>query len=236
MSSQANKVVSNKVLSNKAQATESNIDNLLVQMGLKVDDAVSQAITALLRSNSHIVAGVMENAVAVQELELTIDQAVLSALEQGELQPSEAQRITDVGKDLARLGKLAANLGRKVTEVGKHRENEDFSRLQPLAIAVSHLCRQTLRALTRLDPVLARNAAAGGASVDAYRDYVLRGISSQAGRHDSLLTDEQDLHLVFASRCLEQIADHAAHLAESLVAFLAVTATAAPEKAHTVAC
>lgn len=230
-----------------SHATKSSINNLLVIMGLRVDEAVNHAITALLHSNSHIVAGVMESAVAVQELERTIDQAVLSALEQGELRPSDAQRITDVGKDLARLGKLAANLGRKVTEVGKHRENEDFSRLQPLAIAVSHLCRQTLRALTRLDPVLARNAAAGGASVDAYRDYVLRGISSQTGRHDSLIhdslihdpliTDEQDLHLVFASRCLEQIADHAAHLAESLVAFLAsAAATAAPEKAHTVAC
>ena len=79
---------------------------------------------------------------------------------------------------------------------------------------------------------------ANSASVDAYRDYVLRGLSSQAGRHEPLITDEQDLHLVFASRCLEQIADHAAHLAESLVAFLAgaVAATAAPEKAHTVAC
>jgi phosphate transport system protein len=220
-----------------SHATKSSINNLLVTMGLRVDEAVNHAITALLHADSHIVAGVMESAVAVQELELTIDRAVFSALEQSELLPAEAQRITDVGKDLARLGKLAANLGRKVTEVGKHRENEDFSRLQPLAIAVSHLCRQTLRALTRLDPVLARNAAAGGASVDAYRDYVLRGISSQAGRHNPLITDEQDLHLVFASRCLEQIADHAAHLAENLVAFLAVAkATAAPEKAHTVAC
>jgi phosphate uptake regulator len=220
-----------------SHATKSGINNLLVTMGLRVDEAVNHAITALLHSDSHIVAGVMESAVAVQELELTIDKAVFSALEQNELLPAEAQRITDVGKDLARLGKLAANLGRKVTEVGKHRENEDFSRLQPLAIAVSHLCRQTLRALTRLDPVLARNAAAGGASVDAYRDYVLRGISSQAGRHEPLIANEQDLHLVFASRCLEQIADHAAHLAENLVAFLAVaTATTAPEKAHTVAC
>ena len=53
----------------QAQSTENNINSLLVTMGLKVDEAVSQAITALLRSNSHIVAGVMENAVAVQELE-----------------------------------------------------------------------------------------------------------------------------------------------------------------------
>jgi len=217
-----------------SQATENKISNLLMTMGLKVDEAVSQAITALLRSNSHVVAGVMENAVAVQELELAIDQVIFTALEQGDILSSKAQQLTSVSKDLARLGKLAANLGRKVTEVGKHHENEDFSRLQPLAIAVSHLCRQTLRSLTRRDPVLARNAAAGGASVDAYRDYVLRGLSLQAGRQEPVVTDEHDLHIVFASRCLEQIADHATHLAENLVVF--IEGTAESEKSRTVAC
>src|ERR1700733_9066428 len=207
-----------------SQTTENKINSLLVAMGLKVDEAVSQAIVALLRSNSHIVAGVMENAVAVQDLEFAIDKAVFTALEQGELLSAKAQQLTSVSKDLACLGKLAANLGRKVTEVGKHHENEDFSKLQPLAIAVSHLCRQTLRSVTRLDPVLARNAAAGGASVDAYRDYVLRGLSLQTGRTQPEVTDEHDLHIVFASRCLEQIADHAIHLAENLVVFLEPTA------------
>ena len=217
----------------KAQTTENRFNNLLVTMGLTVDEAVDKAIAALLHSNSHIVAGVMESAVAIQELELALDHAVFSALERGDLPRSEVRRMTsivNISKDLARLGKLASNLGRKVTEVGKHNEHEDFSRLQPLAIAVSHLCRQTLRSLTRLDLVLARSAAAGGASVDAYRDYVLRNLNGQPQR----ATDEQDdLHLIFASRCLEQIADHAIHLAESLVEFL--SGEHEPEHCHTMA-
>jgi len=203
----------------KAQTTESNINNLLVTMGVKVDEAVGRAIAALLHTDSHVVADALESAVAVQELELTLDKAVFSALENGVVGAAEIKRVTsalNISKDLSRLGKLAANLGRKVTEVGRHHEHEDFSRLQPLAIAVSHLCRQTLRSLARLDPVLARNAAEGGASVDAYRDYVLRGLSGQQARAH----DEQDLHLIFASRCLEQIADNAIHLAENLVIFL----------------
>ncbi len=217
----------------KAQATENQFNHLLVTMGLNVDEAVSKAIAALLHSNSHIVDGVMESAVAIQELKLKLDQAVFSELERCDLRRSEVRRLTsivNISKDLERLGKLAANLGRKVTEVGKHNEHEDFSRLQPLAIAVSHLCRQTLRSLTRLDLVLARSAAAGGASVDAYRDYVLRKL----GGHQQRTSDEQDeLHLIFASRCLEQIADHAIHLAESLVEFL--SADHEPEKCHSMA-
>jgi phosphate transport system protein len=211
----------------KAQTTENQFNNLLVTMGLNVDEAVGKAIAALLHSNSHIVTGVMESAVAVQELERKLDQAVFSALERGALPRSEVRRMTailNISKDLARLGKLAANLGRKVTEVGKHNEHEDFSRLQPLAIAVSHLCRQTLRSLTRLDLVLAHSAASGGASVDAYRDYVLRNLNGQ----QRAANEQDELHLIFASRCLEQIADHATHLAESLVDFLA----GEPEQEH----
>jgi phosphate transport system protein len=216
----------------QAQTTENKINKLLVTMGLKVDDAVSQAIMALLHSNSHIVSGVMENTVAAQELELTIDQAAFYSLEQGNLQPAEVRRVTsivNISKDLARLGKLAANLGRKVTEVGKHQEHEDFSRLQPLAIAVSHQCRQTLRSLTRLDPVLARNAVAGGASVDAYRDYVLRGLGGQGAG----ATEEQNLHLIFASRCLEQLADDAGRLAKNLLVFL--EGALEPDTRHSIA-
>lgn len=203
----------------RAQTAENNINHLLATMGVKTDEAVGRAIAALLHTNSHLVGGVLETSVAIQELELTLHQAVFSALESGRLEASEIKRITsaaNISKDLSRLGKLAASLGQRVTEVGKHHDHEDFSRLQPLAIAVSHLCRQTLRSLAHLDPVLARNAAAGGASVDAYRDYVLRGLSGQ----QLLTSDEQHLHLVFASRCLEQIADNTIHLAENLVVFL----------------
>lgn len=203
----------------RAHTAESNVNNLLVTMGARVDEAVGRAIAALLHADSHVAAGAFESSVAIQELERTLDQTVFSALEGGFFEAAEIKRLTSavaIGKDLSRLGKLAANLGRKVSEVGRHHEHEDFSGLQPLAIAVSHLCRQTLRSLERLDPVLARNATASGASVDAYRDYVLRGLSGQPAHAN----DEQDLHLIFASRCLEQIADNAIHLAESLVPFL----------------
>jgi phosphate uptake regulator len=203
----------------RAQTAESNINHLLVTMGGKVDESVSRAIAGLLHTHSHLIAGMAESSVTIQELEHTLDQAACSALETGTLGAAEIKHITsavNLGKNLSGLGKLASDLGRKVTEVGKHNEHENFSRLQPLAIAVSHLCRQTLRSLARLDPVLARNAAQGGASVNAYRDYVLRGLS-QPEHH---VADEQDLHLIFASRCLEQIADNTIHLAENLVIFL----------------
>ncbi|HET9365307.1 MAG TPA: phosphate uptake regulator PhoU [Candidatus Angelobacter sp.] len=216
----------------QTQSPRRKITSLLLAMGIRVDKAVDQAITGLLHSHTHAVAGLMENAVAVQELESSIDQAVFSALESGDMLPSEirlATSVINISKDLARLSKLAANLGRRVGQVGEHCDHEDFSRLQPMAIAVSHLCRQTLRSLIHLDPVLARSAATGGSSVDAYRAYVLRNLGSNTQPADN----EQNIHLIFASRCLEQIADHAVDLAENLVAFL--DCTPAPQSSGSMA-
>jgi phosphate transport system protein len=202
----------------QAQSPRNKIIAILVAMGLNVDQAVSQAIAALVSSSTHQPARLMENTVAIQELQLELDRAMLAALESGKLAAPEirqASTIINISKDLGRLGKLAANLGRKVSQVGKHSEHEDFSRLQPLAIAVSHLCRQTLQSLTRMDMVLARTAAAAGPSVDAYRNYVLRGPSDP----EVPAYDEQSVHLIFASRCLEQIADYTIDLAENLLLF-----------------
>jgi phosphate uptake regulator len=201
----------------QAQTSKQKITSLLVNMGLKVEKALDQAIASLL-SRTHVAPGLLESELAVQEMGAEVDQAVFAALQNGDLLSSDVRHATavvNISKELARLARLAANLGRRVTEVGEHCDEEDFSRLQPLAIAVSHLCRQTLRALTHTDVLLARNAAGGTATVDAYRDYVYRGLHGVAS-----LSSEEHMHLLFASRCLEQIADHASELAENLVVFL----------------
>jgi len=110
----------------KAQTAENKVNNLLVSMGIKVDEAVNRAIAGLLHTDSHLVAGVLESSIAIQELEFAFDQAVFSALECGSLAASEAGHLTsavNISKDLAQLGVLAANLGRKVSEVGTHHQH-----------------------------------------------------------------------------------------------------------------
>jgi len=78
----------------KAQTAEANVNNLLMTMGAKVDEAVNSSIAALLHTDSHVVAGVLETSMAIQELEFAFDQAVFSALERGSLAETEAMRLT----------------------------------------------------------------------------------------------------------------------------------------------
>jgi phosphate transport system protein len=202
------------------QTAEKRITNLLVAMALQVEEAVDQALGALLNSNTQNLAGVLQREAAINEMEVAIDRAIFVALEQGELSPEEIRPVAaalKINKDLERLGDLAASIGRKVGHARERREPQDYSELQPLAIAVSHVCRQTLRALMRQDLVLAKNVLHSGATVDNYRNYVFRRLRERA---DIPGKRESDIHLMFASRYLEQIADHALNLAKKLVLFL----------------
>jgi len=204
----------------EAQTAERRITNLLVAMGLKVEEAVDQAIGSLLNSNAQNVSGISQREAAINEMEIAIDRAILAALEQGELSPDEVRPMASalkINKDLERLGDLAASIGHKAGQTGEHRQPRNYSELQPLAIAVSHVCRQTLRALIRQDLLLANNVLRSGATVDQYRNYVFGKLRERA---DTPGQCEGDVHLMFASRSLEQIADHAVNLAEKLVMFL----------------
>jgi len=204
----------------EAQTAEKRITNLLITMALKVEEAVDQAIGALLNSSKQTMPGILQREAAINEMEIAVDRAIFAALEQGELAAEEIRPIASalkINKDLERLGDLAACIGRKVNQAGEHRHPQDYSELQPLAIAVSHVCRQTMRALTLQDLVLANNVLRSRVTVDDYRNYVFGRLRERAATSGQR---EGDAHLMFASRYLEQIADHAVNLAEKLVMFL----------------
>ena len=197
------------------------IVSLLAGMGREVEIAVDQAIESLLESDEELVAGILRREAIINEMEMNIDQAVLTALEDGSLSETEIRSVAfilKINKDLERLGDLATNIARSVGRLAAQHRSLDSasSELQPLAIAVHHLCRQTLRALTRQDLTLASNVAVAGASVDAYRNYVFHRLCEQK---DSPAPSDA-VTLLLASRYLEQIAAHATDLAENLVRFL----------------
>lgn len=200
---------------------KTEIISLLVGMGHEVEIAVDDAIQALLNSDEQLVAGILRREMVINEMEMSLDRAIFAALEDGNLSEAEIRCVAFIlkmNKDLERLGDLATNIARSVSRLAVQRRTLDSasSELQPLAIAVHHLCRQTLRALARQDLTLASNIPVSDASVDAYRNYVYLRLCE---RKDSK-TASDAVTLLLASRYLEQIAGHATDLAENLVRFL----------------
>jgi phosphate transport system protein len=192
---------------------------LLASMARETEIAVDCAIDSLLTFSERSAGRVLEKEQFINETEMAIDQKVFAELQAGHLTGLEVRSLVLVlkmNKDLERVGDLATSIARRVMSITAKHGKQDWSELQPMAIAVSHVCRQTLRALGRRDLVLAKNAVSAGQSVAVYRDYVLNRLCSQTERP----AQKEAVNLMLASRSLEQIADHAGSVAENLIHFL----------------
>jgi phosphate transport system protein len=189
-------------------------------MAREVENMIDLAIEALLNFDAKLAGRILEKEPSVNAAEMRIDAAILAVLEGGNLSSYEirqAASMLKINKDLERMADLATNIGRKVSDVARRGQEQDYSELQPMAIAVSHVSRKTLRALIHSDLVLATNVLGTGAMVDFYRDYVFRKLQE---RVKQACQKREDVDLMLASRYLEQIADHSANVAESLIFWL----------------
>jgi Na+/phosphate symporter len=185
-----------------------------------VEDMVDSAIDALLTRDPKVVTAVLDQQAAANAMETRIDQAIHVETAEGTVEPRQAIAMLQVNRELARMRDMTVELGHKLREqpARESAESGDDSELQPLAIAVSHLAKKTLRALARRDLLLAANARSEKLRVDAYSGYV----ASRAGRPGRASGAVEENGLLFAVRYLEQIADQSVIIARSLISWLSI--------------
>lgn len=193
---------------------------LAIAMAGMVEAAVDKAIEALLTGDGQLARAILEKEPLINQIEVQLDHAVLAHLGGGRpLPPDDVRFMTSmlkINKDLERMGDMAAKIGRNQLDASQ--ANHSRSELQPLAIAVSHLCRKALRGLVHQDNVLTISALESAVAVQQYRDYVF--LQMRIRMEENLSDASQDLSLLIASRYLEQIADHALSLADNLALWL----------------
>jgi len=219
----------------KSPALQTRIVQPVISMAREVESMIDLAIQALLSFNVEMAGTILQKEPAINTAEMKIDAAIFAVLEKGDLDPQEirqAASMLKINKDLERMADLAANIGRKISALAERGQSQDYSELQPMAIAVSHISRKTLRALIHSDLVLAANVLGGAATVDFYRDYVFRKLQERVNPGSGRLGE---INLLLASRYLEQIADHSANVADNLIFWLDGKKTCDPPRKQAVA-
>jgi phosphate transport system protein len=204
---------------------------LATAMAGMVEVAVDQSIQALLEGDCKAAETLLQKEHVINRMEMHLDAAVLYHLSHRNLPEQETRSmacVLKINKDLERIGDLAANIARKVIESAGQWQPSKRSELQPMAIAVSHVCRKALRAVVRQDLVLAESVLDSRETVHTYRDYAFRHIRERL-RHDRSQINS-DLALLLSSRYLEQIARHAVSLSDNLVFWMSAKAD------HAMAC
>lgn len=198
-------------ISHASSENQSRIVSRIISTAEQVEKMIDSAIQTLLGFNQ-----ALAQTVTKQEKEVH-QQTALIGSELQHQDAREAAAMLKLSKDLAHLASLAGSIARRIVLVHDAEGIQELAQLQPLAIAVAHVSRQTLRALIWQDLLLARNVLVSGNLVDSYRSYAFDRLREQ---YDGWKSENEAAYVLDASQSLEHIADYSTTVAKNLICWL----------------
>jgi phosphate transport system protein len=192
-------------------------EKLLHEAGL-VERAIQDAIKSLLERTSDVARKVIEDDDSINTLEVEIDEFCLKLLALRQPAARDLRFITTAIKinyDLERIGDMAVNICERVLELNQESQLKPYIDLPTMANIVQTMVKESLDAFVKEDVQLALKVTQDDEKVDNYLDQIFRELLTymmQDARAISRAT-----RLLFISKNLERMADHAVNIAELLI-------------------
>ncbi len=194
-------------------------EKLLHEGGL-VEKAISNAIRALLERNSDLAEKVIEDDPVINALEVEIDEFCLKLLALRQPAARDLRFITTAIKinyDLERIGDMAVNICERVQELNQEPQLKPYIDLPMMADTVQLMLKESLDAFVKEDVAMARKVTKDDQKVDQLLDQIFRELLTYMMQ--DMRTISRATRVLFISKYLERMADHAVNVAE-LVIFL----------------
>lgn len=191
----------------------------LLKLAAVVEAALTTSVKALIDGRPDLVAEVLGDEEAINDWEVQIELDCLKILALHNPVASDLRRVAAVLKingDLERIGDLADHLASRARKLAKEPAPVPIPpRLETLANAALAEVRDSLDALAKCDPALARAVIEADRGVDRHRRGVQKELK-QALRQQPERVNVW-LRLINTARNLERVADHATNIAEAVV-------------------
>jgi len=188
--------------------------------GELVQKAVESAVTALLTRDSALARRVIEDDDTINTKEVEIDEFCLKLLALRQPAAKDLRFITTAIKinyDLERMGDMAVNICERVLELNLEPQLKPYIDLPKMAEIAQTMVKESLDAFVKEDPQLAWKVTQTDEKVDQLNEQIFRELLTYMS--EDLKTISRATRLLFISKYLERLADHAVNIAE-LVIFL----------------
>jgi phosphate transport system protein len=193
-----------------------NLAKLIFEMGGLVEAAVSNATRALLKLDHGLARSTIEADKSIDELQKKIDEIAVSMIARRQPMAADLRAIITsihVANDLERVGDMAKTISRRTLQI------EGLSLAPKFYNGVKHMSDLILRQLkAALDAYATRNSAAAldvcnsDDEIDALYTSLFRELLTYMMEDPRNIT--QCTHLLFCSKSLERVGDHATNIAE----------------------
>lgn len=192
-------------------------EKLLLEAGL-VERAIQDAIKALLERTSDIARKVIEDDDSVNALEVEVDEFCLRLLALRQPAARDLRFITTAIKinyDLERIGDMAVNICERVLELNQEPQLKPYIDLPTMASIVQSMVKESLDAFVKEDVHLALKVTQDDEKVDSLLDQIFRELLTYMMQ--DARTISRATRLLFISKNLERMADHAVNIAELVI-------------------
>ena len=192
-------------------------NNVLMMAGL-AERSLDRAIKGLLQRDDNLCANAIADDEEIDQLEKQIDKDGVDVLLRFQPVASDLRRVVaamKVSPNIERVADQATNIARRARKLNRHPPLPEVEMIAPMYAHALSMFKDSVDAYVREDVPLARSVIP--------RDKTLDRMNASANRQliDRMAEEPEQLrgylNLIFISRCLERVGDHATNIAEDAV-------------------
>ena len=188
---------------------------LIIQMGGLAEQAIREAMSALMQRDRQRAQKVVENDLKIDALEAEAERRVVQLIALRAPMAADLREAVAALKIVGvveRIGDYAKNIAKRVPQLDGPGQIEPISLLPEMARIASEMVRDVLDAFVQRDAKKARAVCARDDALDDFYDTVFRALLT------FMIEDPQNIsraaHLLFVAKNIERIGDHATNIAE----------------------
>jgi len=190
----------------------------VLEMGGLVERQIADAIRALVTPDVALADAVVAKDDAVNHLDVEIDELCFRLLALRQPAARDLRFITTALKittDLERIGDRAVTIAERANELQREPQLKPYVDIPRMAEIASRMLRESLDAFVRYDAELALAVCRQDDAVDQLNGQIFRELVSFMLEDPKVIT--RAMRVLFVSKYLERIADHATNISEMVV-------------------
>lgn len=195
-----------------------SLRNNVLMMAVLAERCLDRAIKGLLQRDDHLCTTAIADDEEIDQLEMQIDKDGVEVLLRYQPVASDLRRVVAAMKlspNIERIGDQATNIARRARKLNKHPALPEIEIIVPIQAHAMAMFKDSIDAFAREDDNLGRAIVARDKDLDRMNKMANRRLTERMTQDPHQLRGY--LNLIFISRCLERVGDHATNIAEDAV-------------------
>ncbi|MDW7650767.1 MAG: phosphate signaling complex protein PhoU [Bacillota bacterium] len=190
----------------------------ILKMGSLVEENIARSVESLARQDMQLAEKVFLVEKNIDKMELEIEETCLRLIATQQPMAKDLRKIASAFKiitDLERMGDYSVDIAKVTRRIGDDPLIKPLIDLPHMARMVEDMAKNSLDAYVSEDIELAEKVGKADDDVDALHKQIFRELLVLMMENPRTIS--QATHLLFVSRSLERIADHATNISESVI-------------------